>query len=111
MKPIRTYSIKVPGFPAVLYSARSPARARATAWHDYRICEEVSFKRFLAISSIARVPDPPGVGKRVLICGEPATTIYGHSSQYVWFMRDDSDVRLCSHPMDVQPCPQERETP
>lgn len=103
MKPIRTYGVKVLGFPTALYSARSPAKARAAAWRDYIICEDVSFKRFLILSSISRQPDPAGVGARVLIGGEPATTVYGHSSQYVWFMRDDSNMRLCSHPLDVLP--------
>lgn len=105
MKPIRTYSISVGGYGSSLYSARSPSKARASAYRDFLSCREITFKEFLQRSSLVRVADPSGVGRRVLIAGEPATTVYGHSSQYVWFMRDDSDVRLCSHPSDVQYLP------
>lgn len=107
MNEVRTYSVLVEGFPSAIYCARSPSKARAAAWRDYSIYQEVSFKRFLGISTIRRTDHPPGVGERVLIGGEPATTVYGHSSQYVWFMRDGSDVLLCSHPLDVQYIPQE----
>ena len=105
MRPIRTYSISVDGYGSGMYSARSASKARAAAYRDFLSACEITFKEFLQRSSLMRVADPPGVGKRVLIGGEPATTVYGHSSQYVWWMRDDSDVRLCSHPLDVEPLP------
>lgn len=40
------------------------------------------------MSSLKRIENPEPVGRR--------------SDQYLWFMRDDSDVILCSHPADVQ---------
>lgn len=101
MKQIRTYELTVQGFPPALYSARSPAAARARCWRDYCAAYDTTFGRFLTISSVRRVDNPPGIGRRVLIGGDPATVVIGHG-QYVHFMRDDSDVILCSHPLDVQ---------
>lgn len=106
MKPIRTYSITVDGYGGGLYSARSPAKARATAYRDFLICAEITFKDFLKRAVLRRVPDPEYAGKRIVVGGQPATTVVGHG-QYVWYMRDDSDTRLCSHPLDVQRLPQE----
>jgi hypothetical protein len=62
----------------------------------------------LAISSVRRVPDPPGIGERILVNGLPATRVIGHGhGHYVHFMRDDGDVVLLSHPADVAPAPQQ----
>ncbi len=102
MKPIKTYEIKVDGNRAALYSARTPSKARASCWRDYSSTYDVSFRDFLSRSSIRRVDNPPGVGKRILVGGKPATRVIGFG-QYVHFMRDDSDVILRSHPADVQP--------
>jgi hypothetical protein len=102
--PIRTYEITVTGFGASLYSARSASKARAACWRNYHECYDVSFRDFLKSSSIRCVPHPPGIGDRILVAGAPATRVIGHG-QYVHFMRDDSDVILCSHPADVQPAP------
>jgi hypothetical protein len=102
--PIKSYAVTVVGFPSVNYSARSPGAARARAWRDYTSAYDVSFKRFLQISRVARIPHPAGVGLRVLVGGEPATTIIGYG-QYIHFMRDDGDTALCSHPNDVASMP------
>ena len=107
MKPIRTYEISVHGFPPGLYCARSPAKARARCYRDYSATFDcATFKDFLKISTLRTVPNPPGVGDRIMVGSLPATRIYhpcaGH---YTWFMRDDSDTILCSHPADVQPMP------
>jgi hypothetical protein len=103
LKPIRTYAVKVDGFPEVLYSARSPAKARARCWSEFTEAYEISFKDFLGKSTVRRADDPPGIGKRILVEGRPATRCigYGHD-HYVHFMHDDSDVVLCSHPADVE---------
>ena len=100
--PVRTYEITVRGFPPALYSARTPAKARARCWRDYQGMGDTgeNFRDFLAKSSIRRVPDPPGIGERILVGGVPAVRVIGYG-QYVHFMRDDSDVILCSHPADV----------
>lgn len=103
LKPIRTYEVSVRGFPPTLYSARSPSKARARCYADYTAAYEISFKDFLKKSSVRRTEDPPGIGKRILVEGKPATRCIGHGNgHYVHFMRDDGDVVLCSHPADVE---------
>jgi hypothetical protein len=106
LAPIKTYEITVRGFPALLYSARSPSAARARCWRDYSVMgdRETKFRDFLKMSSIRRVPDPPGIGERILVAGDPATRVIGHG-QYTHFMLDDSDVILLAHPSEVQPVP------
>jgi hypothetical protein len=100
---IRTYEVTVQDYPPVLYSARSAAKARARCWSDYAsVDDRATFGGFLKISTIRRVPDPPGVGERILVGGLPATRVIGYShGHYVHFMRDDSDAVLLSHPNDV----------
>lgn len=102
MKPIRTYQVLVKGFGPILYSARSPSKARAACWRDYQVLDDrlTTFKDFLRMSHISRAPDPPGIGERILVAGKPATRVIGHG-QYVHFMRDDSDAILKAHPADV----------
>lgn len=105
MRPIRTYSISVRGFNDTLWSARSPAKARAECWRAFSSYDGglATFGDFLRMSRIRRVPDPPGIGERILVCGLPATRVIGGVANYVAFMRDDSDVILMSHPADVGP--------
>ena len=100
--PIRTYAVRVDGYDEAIYSARSPAKAMAKAWRDFTAVYDKSFGDFLVIAHVRRIADPPGVGERILVGGLPATRVY-HRNQdhYVWFMRDDSDTALCSHPNDV----------
>jgi hypothetical protein len=102
MRPIRTYELTVRGFPPMLYSARSPSAARARCWRDYGVMDDrlTTFRDFLMMSSVRRVPDPPGIGERILVCGELATRVIGYG-QYTHFMRDDSDVILLAHPSEV----------
>lgn len=104
MKPIRTYAVKVEGFPPVLYSARSQGKARSRAWRDYRAAyDRTSFAEFIKISRVSRAPDPPGCGERIIVSGQTVTRVYDprNSSNGVFYMKDDSDVVLCSHPSDV----------
>jgi hypothetical protein len=100
--PIKTYSIEVPGFPPVLFSARTRGKACSRGFEAYSICSVCTFGEFLKLAKVRRVPDPAEVGKRVMIGGQPATTVIG-SGQYVAFMRDDADSIFYSHPLDVQP--------
>lgn len=103
MLPVKTYSIKVDGYGPHLYSARTPAKAKAQAWRAYRLCHDISFGDFLLKLHLYRVANPEGVGDRILVNDRPATRCVGRSDHYVWFMYDDSDVVLCSHPADVTP--------
>lgn len=102
-RPIRTYAVKVEGYPEAIYSARSPGKARARCWLEYsHVDDRATFKDFLRISRVRRVADPPGVGRRIMVAGLPATTVHAYGgTHYVHFMRDDSDQVLRSHPADV----------
>lgn len=102
LRPIRTYEVRVLGFPPGNYSARSRGKALAQAWRSYcSTFDDTGFAAFLRIASARQIPDPPRIGDRIMVGGLLATRVIGHS-QYVHFMRDDSDEILCSHPLDVQ---------
>ena len=101
-RPIRSYAVKVEGFLEHTYSARSAPQARVQCWRQYLSYDsDTTFGQFLRMSSIRSVPNPPGVGERILVGGLPATRVQP-VGQYVGFMRDDSDAVLCSHPADVE---------
>lgn len=105
LMPIRTWAVNVRGFPEGLYSARSRGKAQARAWRDYASTfNAATFLDFMKISSVRLAPNPHGVGERIMVAGSPATRVIGYG-QYVHYMRDDSDVILCSHPLDVSPLP------
>jgi hypothetical protein len=114
MKPIRTYEVAVDGWGESKYSARSPGKARARAYSDWSSAAGSSktFGDFLTFSSVRRVPDPPGCGERIVVNGQTVTRVYDarNGSGYVWFMKDDSDAVLCSHPSDVSPTRQSMES-
>jgi hypothetical protein len=105
MKPIRTYEISVDGWGEAKYSARSPGKARARAYSDWSSAagSSCTFGEFLTFSTVRRVPDPPGCGDRIVVSGETVTRVYHPlmGSNYVYFMRDDGDAVLSSHPSDV----------
>ena len=42
-------------------------------------------------------------GEPITVAGLPAYRVPGFVGSYVRFVRDDSDIILCSHPADVQP--------
>jgi hypothetical protein len=105
-RPIRTYEVLVYGYSGALYSARSPAKARWRAYQDFASCwSSVTFHDFLTRSTIRVIPNPPGIGERIMVSDLPATRVLAGGGQYVGFMRDDSDVVLLSHPSDVKPFP------
>lgn len=102
MKPIKTYLVTVQGFDGQRYCARSRGMAQTACWRDYCSYEQMTFHQFLKISRIHQIPNPELVGRRIKVNGIEATQVLGRSDQYVWFMRDDSDIILCSHPANVQ---------
>lgn len=104
MKPIRTYAVKVEGFSPVLYSARSPAKARWRAYQDYGIVSTCTFRDFLSLSRCSlAIAVPPGVGDRILVCGKPATRVIGRSPVGNYYMYDDSDVIYTAHETEIKP--------
>ena len=103
---VRTYEVTVRGFELepVKVSARTPSKARARVWRMYCSYDDsCDFRKFLSMSSLRRVPNPSGVGDRIIVGGLPATRVLGNGGQYVAFMRDGEDAILYSHPADVEP--------
>lgn len=104
MRAIRTYGVTIRGFPEALYSARSPAKARACCFRNFtEAYDGVSFREFLSSVTVRRADNPPGIGERITVLGKAATRCIGYGSNRVWFMYDDGDVVLCAHPSDVTP--------
>jgi hypothetical protein len=104
MGGVATYEVTVLGFDGVLYSARSPGKARARCFRDYQSYDDrTSFGEFLKISRVRRVDDPPGCGSRILVNGRVATRVYDPrgSENAVHYMRDDSDEVFCCHPSEA----------
>ncbi len=101
LPPVKTYAVKVDGFPELIVHARTPARARADCWHQYRCYDnDCTFMQFLRMSTLRRAATPLGIGERIFVAGLPAVRV-GTRGQYVAFMRDDSHTVLLSHPADV----------
>jgi len=105
---IKTYSLRVDGFTPVMFSARTRSKAMSIGYRAYLSYDDrCTFRHFLQIATVHRVPDPPGVGKRVTIGGEPATTVIpagGYDGMFPLqpaFMRDDSHVIFRAHESEV----------
>jgi hypothetical protein len=110
---MKRYSVSVAGWGDAEYFAPSPSKARMKAYGGIQTASggAVTFKRFLQIcAGIRRVPTPPGVGRDILVGGRPAKFIED-TGHYIRFHWPDSDVILCSHPLDVtlpEPLAQEK---
>lgn len=104
MKEIRTYEISVDGYGSCKFSGRSAATARYRAYEAFGVVSNCTFREFLVRSTIRRVPNPPGVGDRILVCGKPATRVIGPGlgDYYVY---DDSDVIYTAHPSEIEAAP------
>lgn len=100
---LNVYEVKVIGFPPSLYDARTAGRARAEAWRRYSEARGTTFREFMSLCRVRRVDPPEGFGQPILVSGRPAYRCLGTYGQYVRFARDDSDVVMLSHPMDVSP--------
>ena len=110
LAPIRTYIVRVGDFDPGYYSARSAAKARAQAYRAYcSSFDTATFKGFLKLRlSVKVTSDPPGVGRRVMIDGRPATSVIRYGTLRpewisIGYMRDDSDVIFTAHDLDVRP--------
>lgn len=100
MQPIRAYEVIVQGFPPMLYSARTPAKARSRCWRDYQAASDCTFAQFLKISRIQRAPWADERHERVLVNGKPATLVI-HSHRRDLFIYDDGDDVMCAHHSEI----------
>ena len=97
---LKMYSVRVDGFGWSDWEGRSPGQARAAAWRSYTACSDISFRRFLKISSVRRAIEPEGFGRPILV-GDVIAYWVGWNGQYVRFVRPGSHVIVLSHPNDV----------
>lgn len=111
-QPIRTFKVHLQGFDPGYYSARSRGKAKAAAYRAYQACNNsASFHDFLCLSPrVESVPTPPSIGKRVMIGGRPATSVFLRGTinpdwAVIGYMRDDEDVIFTAHASEVMPLP------
>jgi len=107
---VKPFIVAVGGHGEWTYYTRTRGHALAKAWRDFAECRDVTFGQFLAQSNAYSGVGSDRFGEPLTICGEPAFYIR-HDSQYIHFVRPDSDVILCSHPLDVEPPEARRGTP
>lgn len=100
-KPIKTYEVHVDGYGEVLFSSRTPAKARWQAYQAFGVCSTCTFSEFLARSSIRLVANPPGIGDRIYVCGKPATRVIGRSPGGNYYIYDDSDFIYTCHDSEI----------
>lgn len=107
---LKAFNVDVRGHAQSVYYARSRGQAQAQAWRDWTECRDCTFMEFMKISrAYIRTPHDR-FGEPMTICGEPAFYV-SHNSQYIQFVRPDSDVIMNSHPLDVEPPEARRGTP
>lgn len=100
---LKAYEVKVDGYPSALYEGRTPGQARAKAWRDYSEARGTTFGEFMSLCRVSRAVPPENFGQPIMVSGIPAYRCLGMYGQYVRFARDDSDVVMLSHPLDVTP--------
>lgn len=108
---VKPWIVAVPSFSGGqhTYYARSRGKALADAWR----CDAFSHLSFGGFLKIARCYGGIGserFGEQMTVCGKPAFYV-SHNSQYIQFVRPDSDIILNSHPYDVEPPEARRGTP
>lgn len=104
MAELRAYQVAVTGFPPAIYSARTPAKARTRAWHDYQAAYECTFKEFMRLARVTRAAWEDGRHTHVLVSGKPATLVI-HPYRRDLFMYDGSDNVMCAHHSEIEPMP------
>jgi len=102
---LKPFSVKVDGFNAAFYAARTRQQAIARCWRDYQSCRDIAFRDFLKIVRASKTVAPPGFGEPITVSGFPAFRVSGEPgvNNYVKFVRPGSDRIVYSHPNDVEP--------
>lgn len=108
MSDVRAYEVTVQGFPPMLYSARTPSKARTRAWHDYQSAYDCRFGDFMKVCRVTRASWADSQHQRAMVHGKPATIII-HPHRRDMFMYDGSDVVMVAHHSEIQPIPESEE--
>lgn len=103
---ICTIEVTVQGFPPVQKSHVSAGAAFAAVWEDYRSYDDLcSFRKFMSIARRRSVPNPSGVGEKILVCGKPALALEpeGHTRAFVY--EGERNI-MRAHHAEIQPVTQ-----
>lgn len=99
---IKPFIVEVYGFGEYTYYARSRSKALSEAWQASLVCNTWSFKDFLKDAKAYSGVGHEQFGERVEVCGKPAFLVK-EDSQYLHFVRPDSEEVFTAHPLDVEP--------
>ena len=99
---VRPYLVTVRGFANYIEYTTSRGRALRRSWESYQShIAEISFGEFLRIAN-AIIYYHDRFGELITVCGAPAY-LTSWNTQYIQFVRPNSDVVLNAHPLDVDP--------
>ena len=109
---VRPWRVRVAGYEdSYVHYERSRQKALAASWRDYGCyVKQVPFRQFLQIASARMEPLGERFGELMWVGGKPAFYV-SHNSQYIQFVRPDSDMVMNTHPYDVEPPEARRGTP
>lgn len=109
---IKPFRVRVEGYEdCYVHFTRSRMKALADSWRSY-CCHvrDIRFSQFLKIAH-AWAEDPgERFGEVMTVCGPPGFYV-SHNSQYIQFVRADSEIVLNAHPLEVEPPEARRGTP
>lgn len=99
--PVVTIEVTVGSHSPALFSHVSPSAAFASAWRAYQSAYECSFRDFMRVARRRKVPNPPGVGDAVRVCGRNAWMIdpHDHCPQFVY---DGERTIMRAHHSEVE---------
>ncbi|MBV48199.1 MAG: hypothetical protein CMN10_07030 [Roseobacter sp.] len=101
-QPIKTIEVTVQGFPPVTASHVTAAAAFADVWRKYQVYDDrCTFRRFMEIATRRVVPNPPGVGDPINVCGRPAWSLEppAHTRAFVY---DGERVPMRAHHSEIE---------
>lgn len=101
---LKPFTVHVSGFPPSTYYAASRGKALARVWGEYAATfDEVSFGQFLKLARVRKCDLAQGRFGDPIIVGGQSAYFVSSDTQYVQFVRPNSDVIMNSHPFDVEP--------
>lgn len=100
-KPIHTLRVSVFGYGEAQVSHVSPGAAFAEAWRMFCNAHEVSFRRFMIMAHRVSIPNPPGVGDPVRVCGRNAWIVEPHQHAPKFIYKGERAI-LSAHHSDIE---------
>lgn len=94
---VKTIVVSVPGYGEATFSNRTVGAAFADAWRAFNSACDCSFKDFMKRANRIVIPNPPGVGDPIRVCGRDAFTLepLAHSTRFIY--ADDGHAMVAHH--------------